>query len=219
MGCKRILLSNDYYPAVQRPNVEVVTDGIQEVRATGVETKDGRLREVDAIVLATGFQAAEATAPFDVTGLGGRDLNAVWRDGPEAYLGTSVAGFPNLFLIVGPNTGLGHSSMVFMIESQVEYILGAVKALRDRGLKFLDVRADAQQAFNSELAKKLARTVWATGCSSWYQTRSGRNTTLWPGFTFEFRRRTAQFDVAAYDAIRNDAAASAPVVPLTAAVH
>jgi cation diffusion facilitator CzcD-associated flavoprotein CzcO len=219
MGCKRILPSNDYYPALQRENVDLITEGIQEIRAHSIVTRDGVERPVDAIVLATGFQAAEAVSPFEVRGRGGRDLNEVWRDGPEAFLGTTVAGFPNLFLIVGPNTGLGHSSMVFMIESQVEYVLSCLKTLRGRRLKFVDVRPDAQAAYNAELQSKLTGTVWSTGCKSWYRTRTGKNTTLWPSFTFEFRRRTRRFDPAAYELVAEDAPVMVQTRPMDAALH
>jgi cation diffusion facilitator CzcD-associated flavoprotein CzcO len=198
LGCKRVLPTNDYYPALQRDNVELVTDGIAEVRPHGILTKDGTERAVDAIVLATGFEAAEAVAPFDVRGREGRDLAATWRDGAEAYLGTSVAGFPNLFFIVGPNTGLGHTSMVFMIESQIAYILDAIKTMRKKGLASVEVREDVQTRFNAELQSRFPRTVWASGCTSWYQTRSGKNTTLWPGFTVEYRLRTRKFDAESY---------------------
>lgn len=201
-GCKRVLLTNDYFPAIQRPNVELVTRGIDRVTERGVRTVDGREREVDAIVLATGFQAAEAVAPFPVTGRGGRDLDATWADGgAEAYLGTSVAGFPNLFLLIGPNTGLGHSSMVFMMESQFAYVMDALRTMRARKLASVDVRADEQAAYNARLAKRFPKTVWATGCTSWYQTRSGKNTTLWPGTTLEFRLATRRFHLGAYEAV------------------
>lgn len=201
MGCKRILLSNDYHRAIQRPNVELVTEGIAAVTDRGVLTKDGKERPLDALVLATGFHAADAVAPFTVRGRGGRDLNDAWRDGAEAYLGTTVSGFPNLFLIVGPNTGLGHSSMVFMIESQIAYIHGALRALDARHLRLLDVRRDAQERYNQRLQGRLANTVWSSGCSSWYQAKNGRNTTLWPGFTFEFRMRTRRFDPRDYELV------------------
>jgi cation diffusion facilitator CzcD-associated flavoprotein CzcO len=210
MGCKRVLLSNDYYPAVQRSSVELVTDAIAEINPRGVVTVDGQERPVDALVLCTGFQAAEAAAPFAVTGAGGRDLDAAWRDGAEAYLGTTVAGFPNLFLLVGPNTGLGHSSMVYMIESQLAYVLDAIRMMRARGLRQVSVRPDAQARYNQRLHARLARTVWASGCSSWYRTRSGKNTTLWPGFTFEFRRRTRRFDEESYELIAEGAASPRP---------
>jgi len=199
MGCKRILPTNDYLPALQRANVELVTDGIAEVRARSIVTKDGRERPVDAIVLATGFEAAEQCAPFEVLGRDGQDLNTVWRDGAEAYLGTSVAGFPNLFLLIGPNTGLGHTSMIVMIEAQIAYVLDAIRRIRDRGLRLVDVRPDAQAAYNARIQERLAKTVWASGCMSWYLTRTGKNTTIWPGFTVEFRWRTRRFVPAAYE--------------------
>ncbi len=209
LGCKRVLLTNDYYPALCRDNVGVVTDGIQEIRPDGILTRDGTLHRLDAIICATGFSAAEAVAPFEVRGRGGRDLNDEWKDGAEAYKGTTVAGFPNFFMVVGPNTGLGHSSMVYIIESQVEYILGAVKTLRARGLKLMDVRRDVQNSYNRRLHARLDRTVWSTGCVSWYQTSTGKNTTLWPGFTFEFRARTRRFDPTHYELVAPEHAAKA----------
>ncbi len=207
MGCKRILLSNDYYPALCREHVEVVTSPIVRVGPEGVETEDGVARPVDAIVLATGFQAAEVGAPFPLRA-GDTDLDAAWADGPQAYLGTTVAGFPNLFFIVGPNTGLGHSSMILMIESQARYILEAVRTMRRRGLAAVEVEPEAQAKFNANLARRFPRTVWSSGCVSWYRTRDGRNTTLWPGFTLEYRLRTWRFDAGRYRLTPKDAAAS-----------
>ncbi len=207
MGCKRILPTNDYYPAVARDNVSVVTSPIDEVRPHGIRTRDGVEHPADTLVLATGFEAAEACAPFEISGRGGERLDAAWEDGAEAYLGTTVARFPNLFLIVGPNVGLGHSSMIFMIESQVSYILSAITTMRAQRLAWVDVRPAAQSAYNDELRSRLGKTIWASGCKSWYQTRSGKNTTLWPGFTFEFRRRTRRFDPAAYELRSADRAA------------
>jgi cation diffusion facilitator CzcD-associated flavoprotein CzcO len=199
LGCKRVLPTNDFYPALQRPNVELVTEGIREVTPAGIVTCEGREVALDAIVLATGFQAAEQVAPFGVYGRGGRDLDAAWADGAEAYLGTTVAGFPNLFLLVGPNTGLGHTSMVLMIEAQIRYAADAIRTIGARGWRWADVRPDAQARYNRRLHARLARTVWASGCDSWYRTRAGRNTTLWPGFTFEFMARTRRFDPGAYE--------------------
>ncbi|MGZ3475356.1 MAG: flavin-containing monooxygenase [Polyangiales bacterium] len=202
MGCKRILLSNDYYTALERENVELVTEAIAEITKTGIVTRDGKAHELDAIVLATGFQAAEHTAPFDVKGRAGIDLMESWSDGAEAYKGTTVAGFPNLFLIVGPNTGLGHTSMVFMIESQIAYILDAIKLMRRDKLASLEVKRAAQDAYNVEMQSRLAKTIWQTGgCTSWYQTKSGKNVTLWPGYTVEFRLRLARFDKDKYTAM------------------
>jgi cation diffusion facilitator CzcD-associated flavoprotein CzcO len=201
MGCKRVAPSNDYLPALARENVELVTDPIKEVCARSVVSADGVERTVDAIVLATGFEASEQQAPFPVRGRGGRDLDAVWDPGAEAYLGTTVAGFPNLFLLVGPNTGLGHSSIVFMIESQLAYVVDALKKMRARRLKAVEVKVVAQAGYNARIQQRLKGTVWSTGCMSWYLTRSGRNTTLWPGFTFEYRLRTRRFDLEAYDQV------------------
>lgn len=199
MGCKRVLPTNDYLPALQRENVELVTSRIAEVRAHAVRTVDGVERPVDAVVLATGFEAAEQVAPFEVRGRGGRELDEQWRDGAEAYLGSTVSGFPNLFLLVGPNTGLGHSSMVFMIESQIAYVIDALRKMKARGWKAVDLKADAQSRYSAAIQQRLKDTVWSSGCMSWYLTRSGKNTTMWPGFTFEFRRRTRRFDDEAYD--------------------
>jgi cation diffusion facilitator CzcD-associated flavoprotein CzcO len=199
MGCKRILLSNDYYPALVRDNVELVTDGIAQVEANGIRDRLGNLRELDAIVLATGFEAAEQLAPFEIRGRGGQNLDDAWREGGEAYRGTTIAGFPNLFMIVGPNTGLGHGSMIFMIEAQIEYILRGLEALRSRRLHLAEVLPAAQRRYNEELHARLAKTVWTTGgCSSWYKTRAGKNTTLWPGFMWQFARMMRDFDAASY---------------------
>ena len=205
LGCKRVLMSNDYFETLQKKNVDVVTTGIREIVANGIITNDGKLHEVDAIVYATGFDAAEAVAPFDVRGKGGLELNDAWRDGAEAYLGTSIAGFPNLFLLIGPNTGLGHNSMVFMIESQVAYVLDAIEKMRARHWKTVEVLPRVQAEFNEKIQARLAKTVWQTGgCTSWYQTRDGKNTTLWPGFTVEFRLRTRRFHEHAYACVEED---------------
>jgi cation diffusion facilitator CzcD-associated flavoprotein CzcO len=199
IGCKRILISNDYYPAVSKDNVELVTEGIKEIRPRSIVTGDGREVEVDVIVLGTGFRIRDMPAAHVVTGRTGRTLAQTWNGSMAAYLGTSIAGFPNLFMLVGPNTGLGHNSIVFMIESQVEYVLDALRTMDARGLASVDVREEAQEAFNSELQERLSGTVWSTGgCASWYLDDTGRNTTLWPGSTWPFRRRTRRFDAGAY---------------------
>jgi cation diffusion facilitator CzcD-associated flavoprotein CzcO len=186
-GCKRILMANDYYPALSQPHVEVVTDAIREITPRGVLTDDGHERKVDAILCGTGFRVSDLITPMEVIGRDGRDLNACWRDGAEAHLGTTIAGFPNLFLLAGPNTGLGHSSMVFMIESQTRYLMDCMRVAGD---KTAEVRAEAQAKFNRKLQPRLDHTVWSTGCRSWYLDKSGKNVALWPGFTFEFWLRT-----------------------------
>ncbi len=202
MGCKRVLISNDYFPALAQKNVEVITEKINCINETGVLTNDGKQLPADVIILATGFKAAEEVSRFAVKGRNGIDLNDAWRDGAEAYLGTSVAGFPNMFLVVGPNTGLGHSSMILMIEAQVNFILEAVKELKQSGAKFVDIKQETQQQFNKDIQEKLATTVWQSGgCTSWYQTKSGKNVTLWPGFTFDFMKRTATFEKEKYEMV------------------
>ena len=201
LGCKRILLSNEYYPAIEQPNLSLITEGIQEVNAKGILTKDGVQHDTDAIILATGFQAAEGVLRYDVKGKGGIDLNDTWNTtGAEAYLGTSISGFPNMFIVVGPNTGLGHSSMILMIEAQVHYIMEALKTMKQKGAKYTDVKKEVEKEYNNEIQIKLAKSVWQSGgCMSWYQTKSGKNVTLWPGFTFTFMKRTKNFEPDKYE--------------------
>jgi cation diffusion facilitator CzcD-associated flavoprotein CzcO len=210
MGCKRVLLSSDYLPTLTRDNVELVTDGIAEVRAHSVVTRDGREHPVDAIVCATGFSVSENVAPFPIYGRNGLELNDAWRDsGAEAYKGTTVKGFPNAFIIMGPNTGLGHSSMVLMIEAQINYALQAVQLLLKDDLKSLEVRPEVQDEYNVWLQQRMSKTVWQRGgCLSYYKTASGKNTTLWPGFTFEFIARTRTFDSQSYMIERRRAASA-----------
>ncbi|MEU7814965.1 NAD(P)/FAD-dependent oxidoreductase [Pseudonocardia sp. NPDC049154] len=199
MGCKRILMSNDYYPALRRDNVAVETDRIARVTETGVVTVDVAGREteheVDTIIFGTGFKVADGLARMNVTGRDGVKLADAWAEGPEALLGTTVAGFPNLFTIVGPNTGLGHSSMVFMVESQLNYVLDAMRTVDRHRAVAIDTRSESQAEFNDEIQRRLGRAVWAKGgCASWYLDEHGRNRTLWPGYTFDFRRRTRKLD-------------------------
>jgi len=200
LGCKRVLISNDYYPALDRDDVDLVTDVIREVTTTGIVTADGTEREIDCLIVATGFHTTDQPIAHHIKGGDGRSLADAWREtGMMAYKGTTVAGFPNLFQIVGPNTGLGHSSMVFVIESQIAYIVSALRTMGERGLATVEPRAEAQAAWNTSLHRRMARTVWSTGgCSSWYLDDHGRNTTLWPGTTFRFRRALREFDPEKY---------------------
>jgi cation diffusion facilitator CzcD-associated flavoprotein CzcO len=203
IGCKRILLTNNYYPALQRPNVSVITEPIKELNEIGVCTNDGKQYEVDAVILATGFQAAENVSRYEVRGLKGQDLNEAWHEGAEAYLGTTVSGFPNMYLIVGPNTGLGHSSMILMIEAQVNYVMGSLKAMKKKDAKYLNLKNEEQQRFNKDIQEKLTKTIWQTGgCVSWYQMKNGKNVTLWPGFTFSFMQQTKNFDIDKYQVVK-----------------
>ncbi|CAD5109594.1 flavin-containing monooxygenase [Zestomonas carbonaria] len=202
LGCKRILISNDYYPALARDNVEVVDTAIREVTERGLVSADGREREVDAIIYGTGFAATDFLAPMHITGRGGLELNQAWRDGAEAYLGISVNGFPNLFVLYGPNTNLGHNSILYMLESQFSYVLGCLRALDERGLRYLDVKPEVQRQFNRRLQHQVRHTVWEQGCTSWYKTADGKNTNNWPGFTFAYRKLTRHPELADYECVR-----------------
>ena len=199
IGCKRILPSNRWYPVLAEPNVELVDGGVKEVRANSVVGSDGVEREVDAIIFGTGFAVTDMPVGKLVRGRGGRSLDELWRGSPRAYLGTAIAGFPNLFMLLGPNTGLGHSSMIYMIESQLAHVMDALRVMRERGAETVEVRADTADRFNEAIDQQLAGTVWNTGCASWYLDDTGRNATLWPDWTFRFRRRTARFDPGEYE--------------------
>jgi cation diffusion facilitator CzcD-associated flavoprotein CzcO len=199
IGCKRILPSNRWYPALARDDVELVTDPVKEVREHSIVTEDGTEREVDAIVFGTGFNVVDMPVARYVRGRGGRTLDERWQGSPRAHLGTTVPGFPNLFMLLGPNTGLGHSSMVYMIESQVAYVIDALRTMKARGADVSEVREDVAERYNRALDERMQGTVWTTGCSSWYLDDTGRNATLWPDWTFAFRRRTARFDASEYE--------------------
>ncbi|MBF4160198.1 flavin-containing monooxygenase [Nocardioides acrostichi] len=200
IGCKRILISNTYYPAVASDNVELVTDGIARIDGNAILTRDGTRREVDVLVVATGFATTDLPIAHLVTGRTGETLAERWTEsGMAAYKGTTVPEFPNLFTIVGPNTGLGHSSMVFIIESQVAYLRDAIRTMRAQGLGAVEPTEQATSDWNDDLHRRMRRTVWNSGgCASWYLDEHGRNTTLWPRTTFTFRRLLARFDAEQY---------------------
>ena len=199
MGCKRILLSDDYLPAVTKPNVDVVTDSIVEIRPDGILTRDGKLHEVDTIIFGTGFHVQDYPFAKRVHGRGGVCLADTWKDRMTAHLGTTVSGYPNLFLLQGPNTGLGHTSVITMIESQIEHIVGALRHLDEKRLATVEPQKDAQEAFVAYVDRKIEGTVWTSGgCKSWYLDARGKNSTLWPGFTFTFKRRVERFDPSEY---------------------
>src|SRR5437764_9550968 len=211
LGCKRVLISNDYYPALMRPNVELVTDGIAEVRERSIVTADGKERPVDVIIFGTGFLATEVLRGARIVGRGGLDLHQAWRERVSAFLGVTVSGFPNFFMLLGPNTGLGHNSVVLMIEAQVRYVMSALKLMRRRGKKVMDLHAASQERFVELLKERLAGTVWQSGgCRSWYQDqKTGENPTIWPGSVVEYIRRTRKISVADY-------ALSGPIYPARA---
>jgi cation diffusion facilitator CzcD-associated flavoprotein CzcO len=223
IGCKRTLISNDYYPALGQANVEVVTDSIAAITPRGIVTSDGVEREVDTIILGTGFHVTDMPVAKWVHGRGGRTLEDVWRGSPQAYLGATVAGFPNMFLLIGPNTGLGHNSIVFMIESQLNYLMDCIAHLDRTGTSVFDVREEVQERFNEELQRKLDGSVWTSGgCVSWYLDEHGRNSTIWPGSTWPYRRRTRRFDPSDYELRRPRTPRPAtpsqapPIVPIPA---
>jgi cation diffusion facilitator CzcD-associated flavoprotein CzcO len=200
-GCKRILISNQFFPAVAQPNVEVHTTGLSAVTESTVIGADGTEREVDAIIFGTGFQVTDLPITHRIFDGAGKAVSDHWQqNGMEALRGTTIAGYPNLFMVVGPNTGLGHTSMIFMIESQVNYLMDAIRKMEEHDLAAVEPSAKAQQQWNSWVHERLQRTVWVTGgCVSWYQDARGRITQLWPASTVAFRRMTKRFDLAEYD--------------------
>ncbi|GHB37790.1 Baeyer-Villiger monooxygenase [Streptomyces viridiviolaceus] len=204
IGCKRILLSSEYYPALARPNVDVVASGLGEVRGSTLVAADGSEAEVDAIIFGTGFHVTDMPIAERVVGADGRTLAESWKGGMEALRGASAAGFPNWMTIIGPNTGLGNSSMILMIESQLNYMADYLRQLNVLGGRVaLDARPAAVQGWNHRVQERMKRTVWNTGgCTSWYLDASGRNTTIWPGTTAEFRRATRNVNLAEYEVLR-----------------
>lgn len=200
MGCKRILISSDWYATLQKSNVELVTEGISEVREHSIVTSDGRERAVDTIVFSTGFHFSDMPIADAVRGRFGKTLGSIWQGTPQAYRGTTFAGFPNLFMLIGPNTGLGHSSVVVMAEFQTAYIMDALRVMDGRRATSVEVRHDAQAAYNADRQQRLANTVWtAGGCTSWYLDAQARNIVQWPGGTRRYRRMMERFDPAAYE--------------------
>ena len=199
-GCKRILMSNDYYPALARPNVTLKTEAANKITKDAIVSKDGEKFGVDAIVFGTGFKFGEKIESRDVLGKNGLDLAASWEDkGQEAYFGMAVHGFPNLFFLMGPNTGLGHNSIVFMIEAQVAAIVRLLAHMEKQNARSIEVHGNIQAAYNDELQKLFARTIWMSGCNSWYRDgQNGKVIALWPGFSFDFRRQTRRIHPSAF---------------------
>jgi cation diffusion facilitator CzcD-associated flavoprotein CzcO len=201
LGCKRVLVSDDYYPALTRPNVELITDAIAEVRERSIVTADGVERPIDVLIFGTGFRATEPLIGIRLVGRGGVEIHDAWRERMSAYLGITVSGFPNLFILLGPNTGLGHNSVVLMIEAQVRYVMSCLKLTKRRKRQVLEVRSETQKQFVADIYRRLESTVWQSGgCHSWYQDqRTGENTTIWPGSVVAYTRRTRAVSPADYE--------------------
>jgi cation diffusion facilitator CzcD-associated flavoprotein CzcO len=193
LGCKRILLSNEYYPSLTQANVDLVTEPIAEIGPKGITTVDGVEHDLDTIILATGFAVSPHPIAGVIRGRDGRSLAEAWEAGMRAHLGTTIPGFPNLFVLMGPNTALGHSSIIFMLEAQINYVSSCLAQMDRYGLGAVDVKEATARRFDEEMQRRLPGTVWNSGCSSWYLDANGRNTTMWPGFTFEYRRRARRF--------------------------
>lgn len=203
IGCKRILLSNTYYPSLAQPNVNVNTEGIAEVREDSVIDAGGTKVMVDTIIFGTGFQVKEPIFANYIYGRKGHSLSEEWKGSPKAYMGTTIAGFPNLFLLQGPNTGLGHSSVIIMIEAQVDHLMKVIKYMKKHELDMIEPTESAQQTFVKKTEKHMQGTVWTSGgCSSWYLDHTGRNSTLWPGYTFSFRKIAAKMNSKDYKGCR-----------------
>jgi cation diffusion facilitator CzcD-associated flavoprotein CzcO len=198
LGCKRVLISNEWYPALTRPDVELVTEGIEAIRGNTIILADGSTREVDTIIFGTGFHVTDPPSAQLVRGRDGATLAERMQSGIQAYLGATVEGLPNYFKLIGPNTGLGHSSMVYMIESQLNYVMDALRVMDEQGIAEFEVRPEVMAAYNAQIQAKLPGTVWTSGCASWYIDADGKNTTIWPDFTFRFRHRTRRFNTKAY---------------------
>jgi cation diffusion facilitator CzcD-associated flavoprotein CzcO len=194
-GCKRIIVSDDYLPTMQRGNVTLETDPVARITPAGIVTKSGSAHDVDVIVYGTGFRSTEFVAPIEVKGAAGASLSERWAGGAEAYCGTTVAGFPNMFILYGPNTNLGHNSIIFMVEQQVDHMMRLVRTLFGRRLRSVGVRPAAMKAYNEMLQAALGSSVWKAGCRNWYMTERGKITNNWPRSTLAWRKRMRRLDL------------------------
>jgi cation diffusion facilitator CzcD-associated flavoprotein CzcO len=204
-GCKRMLVSSDYYPALQRDNCKLIDWPIATLSPVGIRTSDGVEHHLDCIVFATGYDVHLTGPPFPVSGLGGRSLNAEWAGRAQAYKSASAHGYPNLFFMTGPNSGPGHNSLLVYIEGQLDYAVRGITTILDNDLRYLDVRQDVQRRYNQHIQKRLARTTWLSGCRSWYLTKDGFNAAMYPGFATQYLRQMRDFRFADYQAVARDA--------------
>lgn len=207
-GCKRMLLSSDYYPALQRDNCKLIDWPIATVSPAGIRTSDGVEHHLDAIVFATGYDVHLTGPPYAVTGRGGRSLAAEWAGGGQAFKSIQAHGYPNLFFMTGPNSGPGHNSLLVYVEGQLDYVVRAVRTIVDDDLRYLDVRAEVQRRHNARLQRRLTKTTWMSGCRSWYLTDDGVNASMYPGFATQYLRQMRTFRPADYQAVPRDAAAA-----------
>ena len=208
-GCKRMLISNDYYPALQRDNCKLIDWPIATLSPAGIRTSDGVEHHLDAIVFATGYDVHLSGPPFPVTGLGGRTLRQEWAEHAEAFKSASAHGFPNLFFMTGPNSGPGHNSLLVYIEGQIDYAVSAITTILNRNLRYLDVRADTQRRYNTAIQRRLTRTTWMSGCRSWYLTADGFNASMYPGLATQYLRQMRQFRLDDYHAVAHEVRARA----------
>jgi cation diffusion facilitator CzcD-associated flavoprotein CzcO len=201
LGCKRLIISDDFLPAMARPNVALVTDRIATVEEAGIRTGDGVLHDVDVIVYGTGFDTLQFLGTGDIIGRGGTSLRAEWRAAPQTFLGMNVSGFPNFFMLYGPNTNLGHNSILLMLECQYDYVLQALRAIDMNGGSKLDLKPETLADYNRRLQSKLRDTAWAGNCLSWYKTADNLITNNWSGSVEDYKAATAQFDIGKYELI------------------
>ncbi|ULE35462.1 NAD(P)/FAD-dependent oxidoreductase [Mycobacterium sp. IDR2000157661] len=204
-GCKRMLMSNDYYPALQRDNCKLIDWPIATVSPVGIRTSDGIEHHLDCIVFATGYDVHLTGPPYPVTGIGGRSLSEEWASGAQAYKSVNAHGYPNLFFMTGPNSGPGHNSLLVYVEGQLDYTVRAITTILGGRLRYLDVRSEVQQRYNERIQKRLARTTWMSGCSSWYLTADGFNASMFPGFATQYLRQMRDFRKSDYVAVAVDA--------------
>lgn len=203
VACKRVLRSDEYYPALNRENVQLTTEGISRIVPEGVITSDGTLHEADVIIYGTGFHAQAFQGPIEISGRNGADLRQKWADGPEAYLGITVSGFPNMFLLYGPNTNLGHNSIISMLEMQQNYVISAMEIMEGFGQAAIDVVEDQYRAFSDQVQEEMAASAWVGNCRSWYKNASGRVVNNWSGTVDEYRAITDQFRIEDYEILQN----------------
>ncbi len=198
-GCKRVLIISSYYPTLNRPNVTLITDAITQIRPGSIIDQRGVERPIDAIILSTGFDVEHSLGPIEIHGRNGKNLRQIAEGGLDAYKGVAIPGFPNFFTIVGPNTTLGHNSVIYMIESATTYLVQAIKLIREKNLHAIEVKEHINRQYNHALQQKFVGSAWASGCTSWYLSASGKNHVIWPDFTFRYRKLTKTFDEAAWE--------------------